>query len=160
MKPLAIAVLGLLSTGIATSSPAKDSKQPPVRAEYLSSEMTIKQKLPFSEAVRVGNMLYLSGMLALVPGTRDLAPGGIEAETRQTLENIRGMLERNGSSLDEVVKCTVMMADMAEWPKMNAVYVTFFTKHFPARSAMGVTGLALGAKVEIECFATVGDSRK
>lgn len=118
-------------------------------------------QLPFSEAVRVGNMLYLAGQI----GTRSMAghvtgiqlvEGGIEAETRQTMENIKAVLERHGSSLADVVKCTVMMADMREWPAMNAVYVTYFEKdRLPARSALGANGLALGARVEIECIAVV-----
>ena len=108
---------------------------------------------PFAEAVRVGNMLYLSGQLGDSAGK--IVPGGIEAETRRTLENIKAALERNGSSMDNVVKCTAMLADMSEWPAMNAVYATYFTKHFPARSAFGTTGLALGARMELECMATV-----
>jgi 2-iminobutanoate/2-iminopropanoate deaminase len=131
-------------------------KTKPVAAEYLSSEQTLKANLPFSEAVRVGDTLYLSGVIGFSPGTRTLVPGGIEAQTRQAMETIKTVLERNGSSLDHVVKCTVMLADMTEWAKMNAIYVTYFTKHFPARSALGANGLALGAQVEIECIATVG----
>lgn len=99
-------------------------------------------------------MLYLSGQLG-TDSTGKLVPGGIEAETRQTLENIKAALERNGSSLDHVVKCTAMLADMAEWPAMNQLYATYFTKHFPARSAFGTTGLALGARMELECMAVV-----
>jgi 2-iminobutanoate/2-iminopropanoate deaminase len=109
---------------------------------------------PFAEAVRVGNMLYLSGQLG-TDSSGKLVTGGVEAETRQTLDNIKAALERNGSSLDNVVKCTAMLADMKEWPAMNAVYATYFTKHFPARSAFGTTGLALGARMELECMATV-----
>ncbi len=112
------------------------------------------QGLPFSAGVRVGDMLFLSGQLGTDAGMK-VVPGGIEAETRQALENIRAILERNGSSLDRVVKCTAMLADMAEWPAMNRVYVTYFTKHLPARSAFGATALALGARVELECWATV-----
>jgi 2-iminobutanoate/2-iminopropanoate deaminase len=108
--------------------------------------------LPFSAAVRVGDMLYLSGQLGTDSSTR-LVPGGIEPETRQTMENIRAVLEANGSSMDRVVKCLVMLADMSEWSAMNRVYVTFFPDHLPARSAMGASGLALGARVEIECIA-------
>ena len=113
-------------------------------------------ELPFSEAVRVGPMLYLSGQIGNPPGVMGLVEGGIQPETRQTLENIKATLEKYGSSLDEVVKCTVFMADIAEWPAMNEVYVTYFTRHKPARSAVAGSGLALGARVEIECIATVG----
>jgi len=123
--------------------------------EYLMSTATSEMGLPFSDAVRVGNILYLSGQIGNVPGTLELVPGGIGEETRQTLENIRTILERHGSSLDHVVKCTIMIADMSEWPAMNEVYRTFFTEHLPARSALGANGLALNASVEIECFATV-----
>ena len=111
--------------------------------------------LPFSEAVRVGEMLYLSGKVGLLPGTRELVVGGIQKETEQTLENIRGALERHGSSLDRVVKCTVFLVDIDEWPSMNEVYRTYFPNHPPARSAMAASGLAFGARVEIECIAVV-----
>ena len=111
-------------------------------------------KLPFSEAVRVGPMLYLSGAMGIDDGGA-LVPGGIEAETRQALRNIRGVLERHGSSMDQVVKVTVMLADMAEWPAMNGVYVEHFLNHLPARSAFGASGLALGGRVEIEVLATI-----
>ena len=111
-------------------------------------------KLPFSEAVRVGSMLYLSGAMG-IDATGALVPGGIEAETRQALANIRSVLERHGSSMDRVVKCTAMLADMQEWAAMNRVYIEHFSKDLPARSAFGVSGLALGGTVEIECIATV-----
>ena len=112
--------------------------------------------LPFSEAVRVGDLLLLSGQVGNVPGTWDLVPGGIEAETRQTLQNIGAILERHGSSFDRVVKCSVFLQDIEEWPAMNGVYRTFFPNAPPARSALAGSGLALGARVEIECIAVVG----
>ncbi|RPH98354.1 MAG: RidA family protein [Lysobacterales bacterium] len=112
-------------------------------------------QMPFSDAVRVGDMLYLSGKIGNLPGTSELAPGGIQGETRQTMENIKASLEKYGSSLDEVVKCTVFLADMAEWGAMNEVYVTYFPGNKPARSALGASGLALGARVEIECLAAM-----
>jgi len=112
-------------------------------------------ELPFSEAVRVGHMLYLSGNIGNLPGTSKLVVGGIGAETRQTLENIKASLERHGSSMAEVVKCTVFLADIGEWAAMNAVYTTYFPAHPPARSAFGTSGLSLGARTEIECLATV-----
>jgi reactive intermediate/imine deaminase len=109
--------------------------------------------LPFSPAVRVGNLLYLSGQLGT--DSTGLVAGGIEAETRQALTNIKRLLEANGSSMDHVVKCLVMLADIGEWARMNSVYVTFFPVHKPARSAFGATGLALGGRLEIECIATL-----
>jgi 2-iminobutanoate/2-iminopropanoate deaminase len=114
-------------------------------------------RLPFSAAVRVGPVLYLSGQLG-TDSAGKLVPGGIEPETRQALENVRAILERSGSSMDRVVKCTAMLADMADWPAMNRVYVTFFPAHMPARSAFGTNGLALGARIELECWAAAGRS--
>ncbi|NGP54008.1 RidA family protein [Thioalkalivibrio sp. XN8] len=111
---------------------------------------------PFSEAVRAGDLLFLSGMLGNRPGTSELAPGGIQPETRQTLENIRAAVLRHGGSMDRVVKCTVFLADMGEWAAMNEVYREFFPVNRPARSALGVNGLALDARVEIECIVALG----
>jgi 2-iminobutanoate/2-iminopropanoate deaminase len=107
---------------------------------------------PFSPAVRANGFLFLSGQIG-TDSTGRLVPGGIQAETRQTMNNIRDVLRRAGSSFDKVVKCTVFILDMAEWPAMNEVYITYFTKLPPARSAAGSSGLALGARVEIECIA-------
>lgn len=117
-------------------------------------EGTLKD-LPFSDAVRVGQMLYLSGSVGNLPGTLELAEGGITGETAQAMENIKATLEKYGSSLEEVVKCTIMMADIDEWSTMNGVYVSYFPNHKPARSAFGTSGLAINARVEIECLATV-----
>lgn len=108
---------------------------------------------PFSPAVRTGGTLYLSGQIGTDSAGR-VVRGGVQAETRQAMENIRSVLLRAGSSMERVVKCTVFMADMREWSAMNDVYVTFFdAARRPARSAMGASGLALDARVEIECIA-------
>jgi 2-iminobutanoate/2-iminopropanoate deaminase len=126
---------------------------------YLTTPEFEAMGFPFSEAVRVGHMLYLSGQVGDIQspeGGSVLVEGGIQAETRQAMENIKDVLVRYGSSLDRVVKCTVMIDDMSEWPAMNEVYAPYFPDHKPARSAIGADGLALGAKVEIECWATVG----
>ncbi len=122
--------------------------------EYLLMPGMEDLDLPFSSAVRVDNTLYLSGNLGNLPGSIELAEGGIAGETRQTMENIKAVLEQFGSSMDEVVKCTVFLADMAEWGAMNEVYKTYF-ENPPARSALGANGLALGARVEIECIAVL-----
>jgi len=122
--------------------------------EYLLMPGMEGMDLPFSSAVRVDNTLYLSGNLGNLPGTLDLAEGGIAGETQQTMENIKTVLEQFGSSLDQVVKCTVFLADMSEWGAMNEVYKTYF-KNPPARSALGASGLALGGRVEIECIAVL-----
>ena len=110
---------------------------------------------PFSDAVRVGDLLFLSGKIGILPGTRTLAEGGIEGEARQTMDNIKTTLERWGSSMQQVVKCTVMIDDIAQWGAFNEVYVEYFPENKPARSAFGADGLALGAAVEVECIATL-----
>lgn len=150
--PFALGLLGIL---LATA-PACAQRQGPVLEHLLPAG---EWEYPFSPAVRVGDMLYLSGQIGSIvqaDGRMVLVPGGIEAETRQTMENIREVLERNGSSLDRVVRCLVMLSDMSEWPRMNEVYASFFPGPKPARSALGSNGLALGARVEIECTAVAG----
>ncbi len=101
--------------------------------------------------MEVGDLLFLSGQIGTLNGK--LVSGGVGAETRQTLANIRAVLERRGSSLERIVKVTVMLADIGEWAAMNAEYVAMFKQNLPARSAFGTSGLALGARVEIECIA-------
>ena len=127
-------------------------EQPP---QFLNSGKVLPSTLPFSEAVRVGNTVYLSGQIGITTGAMTLVPGGIQAEARQTMENIRTTLAAHGLTMSNVVKCTVMLADMADWPAFNTIYQTFFTPPFPARSALGANGLALGARVEVECLAVV-----
>ena len=122
--------------------------------EFKNPENFKKLGLPFSEAVRVGDLLFLSGQLGTVPGAGlKLIEGGVEAETRQTMENIQSVLERNNLGLDRLVKCTLFLADIAEWPAVNDVYRTYFGENPPARSALASSGLALGARVEIDCIA-------
>jgi reactive intermediate/imine deaminase len=110
--------------------------------------------MPFSDAVRIDDLLILSGQIG-ADSTGQLVAGGIAAETRQTMENIKAELERNGATMDDVVKCTAMLADISEWGAMNEVYRPYFTKHLPARSAFGASGLALGARIELECWAVL-----
>jgi len=113
--------------------------------------------LPFSSAARVGNVLYLSGQIGVLPGTRQLVDTGVVKQTQQTFENIKAILAYAGSSLDRVFKCTVFLSNIADYAKMNEVYATYFPKDPPARSTVAGSGLALGARVEIECLATAAD---
>ena len=124
---------------------------------FYNSPALAAMKPPFSQAVRVGDILFMSGAIGIVPGTRELAPGGIEGETRQAMDNIGAVLKANDLSFDNVVKCTVMLADMAKWGDFNKVYVTYFKPgRLPARSAFGASGLARNAQVEVECLAYAG----
>lgn len=147
----------VLAFSAAADAQRKDAaKQPSAQGasvEYQSAANPSARTL--SDFVRVGNILYLSGKLG-TDSTGNLAAGGIGPETKQTMENIKAVLEKNGSSMDNVIKCTVMLADIKEWGDMNAVYVTFFKKErLPARSALGVSGLVRNARVEIECMAAL-----
>lgn len=126
-----------------------NDKKPRSIESFTSEKM---KGFPLSEAVRVGDMLYLSGQVG-IDDSQSLVPGGVAAETRQTLKNIRAILEQNGSSLDRVIKVTVLLAKIDDWAEMNEAYLPYFSGHLPARTAFGVNGLALGAQVEIECVA-------
>ena len=149
-------VLALALLAPALSSLAAEPARPASRVEFLNSGKVVPATLPFSEAVRVGDLLFLSGQLGVTPGSLKLVPGGIKEQALQTMQNIKSTMEANGYSMSQIVKCTVMLADMSEWSTFNDVYVTFFAGKYPARSAMGVNGLALGARVEVECIAAVG----
>lgn len=149
----------LVSAVITVPGNAQDRKQEE-KIRYLTSEETTDLELPFSEAVRVGDMLYLSGVVGNLPGKMELVPGGIRAEAKQALENIRRVLKRYGSSMDHVIKCTVMIDDIDQWGEFNKVYITFFDEPYPARSAFGADGLALGAALEIDCMATMPSEDK
>lgn len=144
-----LAVL-LLALGLAATSHSAD-------VTHLNESGALPPGLPFSEAVRVDDTLYLSGQVGTLPGSLDLATGGMAGEAQQTLENIRGVLEANGLNMGHVVKCLVMLQDIKEWGEFNAVYASFFEAPFPARSAFAASGLALGARVEVECMAAYPD---
>lgn len=110
--------------------------------------------VPFSEAVQAGDMLYLSGQIGVAPGSTALAPGGIDGEARQAMDNIGAILARRGLTFDAVVKCTAMLSDMNDWPAFNKAYVSYFKPdRLPARSAFAASGLALGGRIELECWA-------
>ena len=121
--------------------------------ERIRTPLTDGLELPFSEVVRAGDMLYLSGMVGIRPGTMTLVEGGLEPEARQTMDNIRVMLDAADASFDDVVRCLVMLDDISQWSRFNAIWVEYFGDARPARSAIGADGLALGAAVEVECIA-------
>ena len=144
---LLLAVLGSIATA------GKILAAEGTTVEFLNSGKVMATNLPFSEGVRVGNIVFLSGQIGIVPGSRKLVEGGIREEVRQTMENIKTSLEVHGYAMTDLVKCTVMLADMSEWGTFNEVYRPFFPGRYPARSALGVSGLVLGARVEVECIA-------
>ena len=125
----------------------------PANVEFLNSGKVYPTGVPLSEAVRVGDTLYLSGQIGIQPGTLKLVPGGLKEEAGQTLSNIKTTLEAHGYSMRDVIKCTIMLADIARWGEFNEIYKTYFSAPYPARSALGTNGLALGAQVEVECVA-------
>ena len=133
----------LLCTSACASAPAREVIMPPGATRIA----------PYSPGVRAGDLLFLSGTIGVRPGTRELVPGGIGAETRQALENVRTTLRAAGLELRDAIKCTVFLADIRDYDAMNVVYAEFFPADPPARSAIGVAGLPLGARVEIECLA-------
>ncbi|HEY8591562.1 MAG TPA: RidA family protein [Sphingomicrobium sp.] len=143
MKMIAAAALALTATAAAAA--------PPQTVEHFPAG----PGAPFSSAVRVGDVLYMAGQLGV--GADGKLADGIEAQTKQTLDNIGAVLKRAGLTHEDVFHCTVMLADMKDWPAMNKVYVTYFPEgKRPARSAFGASGLALGGLVEIECEAYAG----
>ena len=108
---------------------------------------------PYSQAIKVGNLVYTSGQIPIDPATGAFVEGGIKEQTRQSLTNVKAILEEAGLSMSKVVKTTVFMADMNDFADMNAVYAEFFTESYPARSAVAVKTLPKGALVEIEVIA-------
>jgi enamine deaminase RidA (YjgF/YER057c/UK114 family) len=144
-----------LATGVfAMTASAANAAPPRPAVEHYGRPTLNGQPLPFSDAVRVGDTLYLSGQLGLVDGK---LPDGIEAQTKAALDNIGAILKRAGLTHADVFHCTAMLADMKLWPDFNKVYVTYFPEgKRPARSAFGANGLALGALIELECQAYAG----
>ena len=145
-----------LVIGASCASPPPPAPAPLPTPEFIN--MVEPWPYPFSSAVRAGHLLFLAGQIGsqVVDGAPKLVAGGVDAESRQAMENIKAILARAGSSLDRVVKCSVMLADMKDWPAFNTVYATYFPGKKPARSAWGANGLALGARVEVECIALAG----
>jgi 2-iminobutanoate/2-iminopropanoate deaminase len=124
--------------------------------QRISTERAPKAVGPYSQGIRAGELVFTAGQIPINPSTGTIEAVTIEEQTRQALENVRGVLEAAGSGLDRVVKTTVFMTDLKEFQAMNGVYATFFPNDPPARSAFQVVALPLGAKVEIECVALAG----
>ncbi len=151
---LLVALVPWMFAALTVPAPASDTSPGVTFYPHVDESMA---DLPFSEAVRAGNLLFLSGQVGVEPGTGELVEGGIRPEARRTMENIRSTLERHGHQMDDVVKCTVMLADIDEWPAFNEVYRSFFEEPYPARSAFAASGLALDARVEVDCIAAVSN---
>lgn len=128
----------------------------------MSKEVIVTDKAPaaigpYSQGIRVGNLVFTAGQVGLVPGTKEFAGPDIASQTRQALQNLQAVLEAGGSCLAHVLKTTVFLADMKEFPLMNEVYAQFFSSNPPARSTVQVAALPMGARVEIEAIAEVCD---
>lgn len=147
MRFMALLTISVLSLSSCIAQEDNSIKEP----VYIESEEFSALNLPFSQSVIYGGVIYVSGQIGNIG--LQLVEGGIIPETRQTMINIQSILEQSGSSMDNVIKCTCMLADMSEWPDMNSEYLKFFPNNKPARSAFGTNGLALNARVEIECIA-------
>lgn len=142
-----------LSLNVANKKVASNSQSSQNEIQYVNSDETKEKGYPFSDATVVNGMIYLSGAIGTLPDG-SLISGGIAAETRQTMMNIKNRLEKMGGSMDDIFKCTCMLADIKDWPLMSQEYKKFFNPDkLPARSAFAGSGLALGAKLEIECMA-------
>ena len=126
----------------------------PALAQPAAAPQALPAKLPFSPAVRVGDILFMSGQIGQLPQGMDKHKAGFDAAVRGAMDSIGKILKDNGLGFGNVVKCTVMLDDMADWPRFNAAYLPYFAgKRLPARSAFGADGLALGAPLEVECIA-------
>lgn len=123
--------------------------------EIISSPNIPQVKAPYSPGVKTGNLVFTAGQLGLDPETKQLVAGGIEAETRQALENLKNILEAAGSSLDNVIKTTIFVRDLADFAQLNAIYAEYFTANYPARTTVQAAALPLGAAVEIEAVGVI-----
>ena len=142
-----------LSLNVANKKVASNSQSSQNEIQYVNSDETKEKRYPFSDATVVNGIIYLSGAIGTLPDG-SVVSGGIVAETRQTMMNIKDRLEKMGGSMDDIFKCTCMLADIKDWPLMSQEYKKFFNPDkLPARSAFAGSGLALGAKLEIECMA-------
>ena len=154
MKKIILNVLIILFfSGCISTHNSNSEKKHIQKIKFINSQESKKNNYPFSEATIVNNIIYLSGQIGTLKNGK-LIEGGIKEETRQTMLNIKSVLEKNGSSIEKIFKCTCMLADIKDWPEMSNEYRKFFKNNLPSRSAFAGSGLALNARVEIECWAT------
>lgn len=155
---IAVALLLLSSVGLSQTS---DSSRDERLSRKVVNPQGISPLVPaYSVAIRHGNMVFVSGIIGLEPGTQDIVDGGVTAQTRQTLENIRTTLQSAGASMSDVAECTVFLVDMADYTAMNNVYVEFFPADPPARATLAVSALPRpAARVQIKCSAVVQEHR-
>jgi 2-iminobutanoate/2-iminopropanoate deaminase len=132
----------------------------PPPKEVIITDKAPKAIGPYSAGIRLGNLVFTAGQLGINPATGDIVSGGIEAETRQALTNLKNILEAAGSGMDSIVKTTVFLLDMAEFARMNAVYAEFFTRQPPARSTIQVAALPKAGAVEIEAIAVLNQPQE
>lgn len=123
--------------------------------QFIATDKAPKAIGPYSQAVRSGNTLYTSGQIPLDPATGDLVSGDFEAMTRRVFENLKAVLEASGASFRQVVKTTVYLTTMADFPRLNAIYAEYFGDHKPARSTVAVAELPKGAPVEIDLIVSL-----
>ena len=132
-----------------------ERENPRTKCKVISTKKAPAAIGPYSQAIQVGNLVYTSGQIPINPSTGAFVEGGIKEQTRQSLTNVKAILEEAGLSMSNVVKTTVFMADMGDFAEMNAVYAEFFSEPYPARSAVAVKTLPKGALVEIEVVAAI-----
>lgn len=156
-KFLPIVLALSLAGGCIHVSVEKSVTTRPSNVRHLDAPGAQIEGLPFSPAVQADDIVFLSGQVGNVLGTKELVPGGVAAETRQALENIRSILSLNELRMDDVAKCTVFLANIDDYAAMNEVYASYFPDKPPARSTVAASGLALGALVEIECIASADE---
>ena len=154
MNRIICIALPFLLVSVTFAQAVQRSKPSPV--EYIGQPMMNGERLPFSDAVRVGDMLYLSAVAGETADGKLLE--GFDAQARQAMNNVGAVLKRSGLGFNDLVKCTVLFENMADWPRFNKIYATYFPDgKFPARTSLGTDGLPVGALIEIECWAYAGN---
>ncbi|MBR9855667.1 MAG: RidA family protein [Algicola sp.] len=148
MKPFQYTILAILLSGFVATTYAQETTE----LIFHKSHESKKQNSPFSDAVQAGNMYFLAGQIGMDHGTRTLVEGGVQKETKQAIENIKAVLEQHNMTLDNVVKCTVILADIKDFAAFNEIYTQYFTKK-PARTTFAAKDIAANGQVEIDVIA-------